>query len=96
MDSLAQSRRAGTTRRSDHRRTRATHRGPDTVQSFGNRSGAAVHTAGRHHRSVKLLEMPPPSAMRALHGTIGTVGGRNDSMPLVRRRHRAMVMPDMP
>ena len=34
--------------------------------------------------------------MRALHGTIGTVGGRNDSMPLVRRRHRAMVMPDMP
>ena len=96
MDSLAQSRRAGTTRRSDHRRTRATHRGPDTVQSFGNRSGAAVHTAGRHHRSVKLLEMPPPSAMRALHGTIGTVGGRNDSMPLVRRCHRAMVMPDMP
>ena len=34
---------------------RVPHRGPDTVQSFGNRSGAAVHTAGRHHRSVKLL-----------------------------------------
>ena len=92
MDSLAQSRRAGTTRRSDHRRTRATHRGPDTVQSFGNRSGAAVHTAGRHHRSVKLFEMPPPSTMRALHGTIGTVGGAAGTAMELARLFRGVPM----
>lgn len=96
MDSLAQSRRAGTTRRSDHRArvphtavrilSKALETGP-VLLSIPQDGITEALSCSKCHRQVRCARCTGP---------LERVGGRNDSMPLVRRRHRAMVMPDMP